>query len=175
MATLEILKYPNPILKKKARALKKVDDDTLRLIADMIETMHEAPGVGLAAPQVGRSIRLIVVDVGEGPIAMINPKIKKRSGEQVFVEGCLSVPNLEAPVKRSETIVVQGLGRDGAPLTVEAAGLISTVFQHEIDHLDGKLFIDRVSDPADIRPMTRTETVQRDKVCVEGKTEECMM
>jgi peptide deformylase len=175
MALLEILKYPNPLLKKKARAVKRVDNVVRALIADMIQTMHEAPGVGLAAPQVGRSIRLIVVDVDDGPIALINPKIKKRSGEQVFIEGCLSVPNLEAPVKRAERITVQGLTRYGKTATLEAEGLIATVLQHEIDHLDGKLFIDRVTDPADIRPMTRSEAAQRDKVCIEGRSEECMM
>jgi len=174
MSTLEIIKYPNPLLKKKSKAVKRVDDRTKKLITDMTETMHEAPGVGLAAPQVGELLRIIVVDIGEGPLAIVNPKLKKRSGEQIFVEGCLSLPNLEAPVKRASKILVSGMDRNGKAFLLEAEALLATVIQHEMDHLDGKLFIDR-ADPGQIKHLSREETSKRDSTCSLEKSEECMM
>ncbi len=175
MAVLEILKYPHPTLRKKSKAVKKIAPAISKLIASMIETMHAAPGVGLAAPQVGELLRIIVVDIGEGPVAIVNPRIVKRSGEQTFTEGCLSLPDLEGPVVRSEFVAVKGLNKNGKDLSIEAEGLFATVLQHEIDHLDGKLFIDRVEDPSLIRPITKEEEQKRDKVCTEGKPQECMM
>lgn len=175
MPKLEILKYPNPTLKKRSKAIKAVDKKIRDLIDGVAETMYGAPGIGLAAPQVGELIRLIVIDIGEGLIALLNPKITKRSGEQEFIEGCLSVPNLEAPIKRAAAVTVKGLDRSGRPTSIEAEGLLATVLQHEIDHLDGKLFIDRVADKTLIRPITKPEAAERDRVCMEGKTEECMM
>jgi len=151
MAILNILRYPNPILKKKAKAIKKIDSKIKKLIADMEETMRAEPGVGLAAPQVGESIRLFVADIGEGIIVMINPKIVKRKGEQTFMEGCLCLPGLDAPVKRASYVKVKGMNLKGKIREVEAQGLLAQVFQHEIDHLDGKVFIDRVEDPTQIR------------------------
>ena len=148
---LDILRYPNPGLKKKCRSIKKVDDKINKLINNMFETMYVAPGVGLAAPQVGELIRLIVVDVGNNPIALINPEIIKKAGKQVFMEGCLCLPGIEAPVERASSIVVKGLDRQGKPVKYEAEGLLATVFQHEVDHLDGHVFIDRVKDPSLIR------------------------
>jgi len=123
----------------------------LRLIEDMIETVHAAPGIGLAAPQVGESIRLIVADIGEGPIVLINPKIIEKSGNQTFTEGCLCLPGVEAPVERASHVAVTGLDRCGKKVKIEAEGLLATVFQHEIDHLDGLVFIDRVKDPSLIK------------------------
>ncbi|MFH1825911.1 MAG: peptide deformylase [bacterium] len=149
----KILRFPHPILKKKAKAVKKVTPAIQKLIVDMIDTMHDAPGVGLAAPQVGESIRVIVAEVGEGPIAVINPKILKKSGKQTFSEGCLSLPGVEAPVVRCSSVVVKGLDKAGNPVRHEAQGLLATVFQHEIDHLDGHVFIDRVKDPGLIKHM----------------------
>jgi peptide deformylase len=149
----KILRFPNPILRKKAKAVKKVTAEIVRLIDDMIETMHAAPGVGLAAPQVGESVRVIVADVGEGPIALINPKILEKSGTQTFTEGCLCLPGVEAPVERASRVLVKGTGRSGKTVTLEARGLLATVFQHEIDHLDGLVFIDRVKDPSLIKHM----------------------
>ncbi|MFA6170216.1 MAG: peptide deformylase [Candidatus Margulisiibacteriota bacterium] len=154
---LKIVKFPSPVLRKKAKAVKKVTPEIVRLIDEMIETMHAAPGVGLAAPQVGKSLQVIVVDIGAGPIAFVNPKVIKRSGCQVYVEGCLSLPGVEAPVERSNHVLVKGLSRDGQPLSVDAAGFLATVFQHEIDHLDGKVLIDRVSDPSLIKFVTKKE------------------
>lgn len=159
---LKIIRFPHPLLRKKAKAIKKVTPAIVKLIDNMLETMHAAPGVGLAAPQVGESIRLFVADVGEGPIAVINPKIIKKSGAQTFTEGCLCLPGVEAPVERAAYVKMKGLGRDGKPLEIEARGLLATVLQHENDHLDGLVFIDRVADPSLIKYVlraTRDETI----------------
>jgi peptide deformylase len=147
----KIIHFPNPVLRKKAKAIKRVTPEISKLANDMVETMHEAPGVGLAAPQVGQSIRLIVADIGQGAIAVANPKITKKSGEHSQVEGCLSLPGIEAPVTRAAKVVVKGLDLNNKPITIEAEGLLATVLQHEIDHLDGHVFIDRVTDPTLIK------------------------
>ena len=147
----KIVTFPNPILKKKAKAVKRFTSEIVRLIDDMIETMHKAPGVGLAAPQVGESIRVIVADIGKGAVALINPKILKKSGKQTCAEGCLSLPGIEASVERAALVVVTGLDRSGKKITLETKELLATVIQHEIDHLDGLVFIDRVSDPSLIK------------------------
>jgi peptide deformylase len=148
---LKINKFPDPILRKKAKAVKRVAPEIKRLIDDMIETMHAAPGVGLAAPQVDKSLRIIVADVGAGPIALINPKLIEKHGSQVFSEGCLCLPGVEAPVERAARVVVKGLNWEGEAVDVKAEALMATVLQHELDHLDGILFIDRVKDPSLIR------------------------
>lgn len=147
----KILRFPNPVLRKRCKAVKKVAPEIVKLIEDMIETMHAAPGVGLAAPQVSESLRVIVADVGEGPIALVNPKILKKSGSQTFTEGCLCLPGVEAPIERASQVVVRGLDRTGKSVKIEAKGLLATVFQHEIDHLEGLVFIDRVKDPSLIK------------------------
>ncbi len=147
----KIVRFPSPVLRKKSKAVKRVSLEIVRLIDDMIETMQAAPGVGLAAPQVGELVRVIVADIGEGPIALVNPKIVKKSGKQTFTEGCLCLPGVEAPVERASQVVVTGLARSGKGVRIEAKGLLATVLQHEIDHLDGLVFIDRVSDPSLIR------------------------
>lgn len=152
---LKIKKFPDPILRKKAKMVTKVTPEIVRLIDNMIETMHAAPGVGLAAPQVGRSIRVIVVDVGPGPIALVNPKILEKSGAQVYTEGCLCLPGVEAPVERAAFVRVKGLDRDGQEIIISAEQLLATVLQHEIDHLEGVVFIDRVKDPALIKYVPR--------------------
>ena len=158
MAILTIIQYPNPVLRKKSRPVKKVDARIKLLIADMIETMHCAPGVGLAAPQVGENIRLIVIDVGEGAFAVINPKITKKNKElQSFEEGCLSFVGLVGPVLRPSKITVDGLDKNGKHLTIEAEGLLATVLQHEIDHLDGTVFLDHIKDKSLIREVSRKE------------------
>jgi peptide deformylase len=147
----KILRFPNPILRKKAKAVKRVTPEIVKLIDDMIEAMQAAPGVGLAAPQIGELVRVIVANVGEGLLALVNPKIVAKSGKQTFTEGCLSLPGVEAPVERASQVKVKGLDRSGKSVTVEASGLLATVLQHEIDHLDGYVFIDRVSDPSLIK------------------------
>lgn len=150
MSVLNIFKYPDPILKRKAEPVTEITDDILRLIDDMVETMYEAPGVGLAAPQVGRSVRVIVVDANSKEeenrelICLINPEIIEQTGEIVWEEGCLSVPDYSADVKRAERVIIKGLDRNGKEEIIAGEGLLSIVFQHEVDHLNGVLFIDRL-------------------------------
>lgn len=157
MAVLKIFTSGSPILKKKAKSVKKVTSSHIKLINDMIETMKNAPGVGLAAPQVGISERIIIADIGEGTFCLINPKITKKSGKQEFYEACLSVPGFEAPVERFKSVVVKALDKTGKPVSIDAEGFLAVVFQHEIDHLDGILFVDRVKDTSLIKPRTLTE------------------
>lgn len=150
MAVLEIRKYPDEVLKKKSLPVGKIDRDLRRLIDDMVETMYAAPGIGLAAPQVGVSKRLIVVDISSNEekhplIVLINPEIVKAEGFIESEEGCLSVPGYNAVVKRAEKVSVKGLDSSGKPFEVEGTGLLARALQHEIDHLDGLLFVDRLS------------------------------
>ena len=124
--------------------MEEFDAALRRLADDMIRTMHEAPGVGLAAPQVGRPIRMFVFDVGEGARALVNPILRDEWGEQLAEEGCLSLPGLYFPVRRAERVWAEGFDLDGHPVTIEAEELLARVLQHETDHLDGVLFIDRL-------------------------------
>jgi len=143
MAIRQIVKYPNPILKKKARTVTKFHDRLHKLLDDMAETMYDAPGVGLAAPQVGVLKRAIVIDIGEGLIEMVNPEIVEKSGAQISqAEGCLSIPDLLSDVRRAEKVKVKGQDRYGNPIEMEAEGYLARAFQHEIDHLNGVLMID---------------------------------
>lgn len=146
--TRKIFRFPSPVLRKKAKSVKKVTLEIIKLIDSMLETMYAAPGVGLAAPQIGETLRIIVADLGDGPISLINPEIVSKSGNQTITEGCLSVPGVEAPVERASHVVIKGLDRRGESVKIEATGLMATVFQHEIDHLDGMVFVDRVKDPS---------------------------
>ncbi len=150
MAVLEIRKYPEEILEKKAQLVENIDRDLQRLIDDMIETMYAAPGIGLAAPQVGVSKRLVVIDVSTKEekhplIVLINPEIVETDGLLDSEEGCLSVPGYTSTIKRAERIVVKGLDRNGKPVQIEGTELLARALQHEIDHLDGVLFVDRMS------------------------------
>lgn len=142
MPLLPIKLVGEEVLRAKARDVDVFDAALGRLLDDMLDTMYAAPGIGLAAPQVGISKRIIVLDVGDGPIRMANPKIIEKDGEQVGLEGCLSIPGLYGDVKRHAKIVVKGQDAQGRPFKVQAEGLLSRCFQHEIDHLDGKLFTD---------------------------------
>ena len=144
-----ILKYGDSILHDRARPVEAITADVEALIDDMIDTMYAAPGVGLAAPQVGVSFRIFVVDisVGRDPgglIVMVNPEFVERDGVQLEEEGCLSVPGFNATVVRPTRAVVKGLDRHGDPLQVEGTGLLARAFQHEMDHLDGLVFMDRL-------------------------------
>lgn len=148
MALLPILRYPDPRLHRKAALVTEVDDAIRKLIADMAETMYEAPGIGLAATQVDVHKRVVVIDVSEDKsklFAFINPEILDRSGEQVCEEGCLSVPGVYAKVARAERIRVRALDRHGKAFECDADGLLAICIQHEMDHLDGKLFVDYLS------------------------------
>lgn len=148
MAVLPILTYPNPLLKTKAEPVLEVDDSVRQLVEDMAETMYAAPGVGLAANQVGILKRIFVIDIAdeEEPsdlMVFINPQIVEMDGEQVFPEGCLSFPGASENIKRAATVKVQALDRDGSPFELEADGLLAVAIQHENDHLDGVLMIDK--------------------------------
>ncbi len=150
MALLEICKYPDPVLQIKADPVKGIDASLQRLIEDMTETMYQAPGIGLAATQVGKLIRVIVFDItpreeGRNPSFLINPEIIEAEGEQTLEEGCLSVPEYYSDVKRKAKVKVRGLDVKGKTVEICGEGVLATVLQHEIDHLDGILFIDRIS------------------------------
>ncbi|MER2554864.1 MAG: peptide deformylase [Thauera sp.] len=148
MALLPILRYPDPRLHTVAAPVTRVDDQIRRLIANMAETMYEAPGIGLAATQVDVHQRIVIVDVSEdrsGLMALINPEILERDGEQVHEEGCLSVPGIYEKVTRAERVKVRALNEKGEPFEFEADGLLAVCVQHEIDHLDGKVFVEYLS------------------------------
>jgi len=149
MAVREIRLLGDPVLRRKAEPVAALDGELRQLIADMFETMYAAEGIGLAAPQVGVSRRVIVVDVREPewpPFALVNPEIRAFGSElDRSEEGCLSIPGLQEIVERPASVVVEGLDPDGRPRRIEAAGLLARVLQHEVDHLDGILFLDRVS------------------------------
>jgi peptide deformylase len=145
LAVLPIRSLPDPVLRRKAKRVRKIDASIQRLIDDMIDTMRAAPGVGLAAPQVGESLRVIVVEVPEHElIALVNPQIVKRSGERMVDEGCLSVPGYKAEFTRSETVTVKGLNREGREVRFKAQELLAEAFEHEIDHINGVLYIDHL-------------------------------
>lgn len=151
MAVLDILTYPDKILKQQTTPVANIDGALQAVIDDMATTMYHAPGVGLAAPQVGIGRSFIVYDVatreeGQRLQVLINPRIVASEGEIISEnEGCLSIPDYRADVKRAELVLVEGVDRDGNPLRFEANGLLSIVIQHELDHLNGTLFIDRIS------------------------------
>ena len=154
MAIRTIVTYPSSVLKERSREVEALDDEVRRLLDDMADTMYHAGGVGLAAPQVGVPLRCIVIDVGsELPdgrvvsnlISIVNPVITSSEGRIEWEEGCLSVPDLLVKMERASKVSVRGLDRDGKPIELEAEGLLAVAFQHEIDHLDGKLIIDKVS------------------------------
>jgi peptide deformylase len=148
MAILEILHFPDARLRNVAKPVDQVDDAVRRLIDDMFETMYEAPGIGLAAIQVNEPRRVIVVDTSEDrsqALALVNPEILEKQGEEEMDEGCLSVPGVYETVQRAERIRVRALDRDGKAFEMDADGLLAVCIQHEIDHLDGKLFVDYLS------------------------------
>jgi peptide deformylase len=151
MALRHIITLPDPKLRLVSQPVERIDDPIARLIDDMIETMHDAPGVGLAAIQIAEPIRLLVIDIAkkeepQAPQVFVNPEILWRSDERsTYEEGCLSIPEYYAEVERPASVRVHALGRDGTAREILAEGMLATVLQHEIDHLDGVLFIDHIS------------------------------
>jgi len=148
MAVLDVLTYPDPRLRQRAKPVQIVDGGVHRLVDDMAETMYAAPGIGLAAVQVNVLKRVIVIDVSENQTGLkvfINPEILSRSGSLEIEEGCLSVPGVYAPVTRADRIVVQALDREGRAFDIETDGVLAVCIQHEVDHLDGKVFVDYLS------------------------------
>jgi peptide deformylase len=164
MAILKILEYPDPRLRTKAKPVPNVDDTVRKLIDDMLETMYDAPGIGLAASQVDVHLRIIVVDVSENrddPHAFINPELTLLGGHLETEEGCLSVPGFYEPVTRAERIHVAGIDRDGGVVDREVDGMLAVCIQHECDHLDGKLFVDYLSNLKRTRIRKKLEKLQR--------------
>ncbi|BAF59972.1 MAG: peptide deformylase [Pelotomaculum sp.] len=143
MAVYKIVELGDRILKERAKEVPKINQNIIKLLDNMAETMYHARGVGLAAPQIGVSKRVIVVDVGEGLLEMINPVITSCAGHETDSEGCLSIPGIVGDVTRASVIEVKGLDRRGKPLEVKAKGYLARALQHEIDHLDGILFIEK--------------------------------
>ena len=145
MAKLKILTAGDPVLRQTAAEVTKIDKKLIKLLKDMAETMYAADGVGLAAPQIGVSKRIVVIDVGDGLIEMINPVIVKKEGSVVGGEGCLSVPEYEGEVERAEKVECEFTDRSGKRYLIETNGLLAIAIQHELDHLDGVLYIDKAT------------------------------
>ena len=166
MARLTILEFPDPRLRTRAQPVEHVDAEVRKLIDDMFETMYAAPGIGLAATQVNVHKRVLVVDISETrdqPLALINPELVKREGVEETEEGCLSVPGYYDKVTRAERIRVRALDRNGKTIEMNADGLLAVCIQHEIDHLDGKLFVDYLSDLKRTRIRKKLEKERKDR------------
>ncbi|AQS59050.1 peptide deformylase [Desulforamulus ferrireducens] len=145
MAVYKIVEIGDEVLREKAKPVKEITPNIIKLLDNMADTMYAANGVGLAAPQIGVSKRVIVIDVGEGLIELINPEILEAAGNVVDTEGCLSVPGMIGEVARADRLVVKGLNRQGETVTYKAKGWLARAFQHEIDHLEGIVFVDRAT------------------------------
>lgn len=169
MSVREILTAENPILRRKSRRVKVFDGELQRLVDDMVETMHAAHGLGLAAPQVGVLQRVIVVEMPEDEedpqsgkrYVLVNPEIVRREGEDMAEEGCLSIPGYVGLVRRASKVAVQAQTPKGKRIRLEGEGLLARALQHEVDHLDGILYIDRVEKPEDLRPLEPEERWDR--------------
>ncbi len=145
MAIRTMRHLPDPMLRQKAKRVSAIDSSIQRLINDMVETMQQANGVGLAAPQVGVSLRVVVIRMpGEEPITIINPKMVKRAGEREVTEGCLSVPGYVGEIKRSISVTVKGQNRQGRAIRLKTTGLMAEALEHELDHLNGILYVDHI-------------------------------
>jgi peptide deformylase len=155
MGILPIRIAGDPVLRQKARKVKQIDASIQKLIDDMIDTMHAAPGVGLAAPQVGQSVRVVVIETpDDGLITLINPEIVKSSGERRLMEGCLSVPGYQAEITRSKQVTVKALNREGKEIRLKASdNLLAQALEHEIDHINGVLYIDYLESADELIPV----------------------
>ncbi|HVK99275.1 MAG TPA: peptide deformylase [Dongiaceae bacterium] len=172
MALLDILEFPDPRLRTKAKPVTVVDEKIRKLCDDMLETMYAAPGIGLAATQVNVHQRIVVIDISEEknqPLVLINPSFDVVEGEQQYDEGCLSVPGFYETVTRAEKIRLKALDRDGKPYELVAEGLLSVCIQHELDHLDGKLFVDHISKLKRDRIRKKLEKEHKEKVNVRAR------
>jgi peptide deformylase len=159
----EIRTYGDPVLKSQALAVENIDDKLVRLTAAMFEIMYDAPGIGLAAPQIGVQKQLFVYDIGDGAEVLINPVVEESSGEWVYEEGCLSIPGLYVEMIRPKEILLRGVNLEGEEVTVEADELLSRLFQHELDHLHGVLMFERMT------PDQRVEALDEYRRIVEAK------
>ncbi|SRR5690554_4026438 len=163
MALRRIRLEGDPILRKKSRPIDEINDRIQVLLDDMVETMRDAEGVGLAAPQVGVLRRAVVIDVGEGPIKIINPEIIDEEGTKIDIEGCLSVPNKAGKVERPERVKIKYLNEDGEEVILEGEGLLAKAICHEIDHLDGILYTDKVIEYVDLTAEEDEETLEEEE------------
>ena len=158
MAVVDIKVVPDPVLRQKAKRIRSIDNSVQKLISDMLETMRAASGVGLAAPQVGVSLRLAVIGIPEEEdIVLINPEIVRKSGERLVEEGCLSIPGYIGQISRAESVTVKGRDRNGREIRIKADELLAQALEHEIDHLDGVLYIDHLDDSDNLRKITPEE------------------
>jgi len=154
MAVLPMVAYTDRVLRQKAKRVTNIDGAIVRLIDDMVDTMHEVGGVGLAAPQVGISLKVAVIELpDEETIVLVNPKIVKRSGERQVEEGCLSVPGYRGEIQRSEKVTAKGLDRSGREIRIKGEGLLAQVLEHEVDHLNGTLYIDHLESIDKLTPV----------------------
>ena len=172
MALLPILRYPDPRLNQRAAKVIRVDEQIRKLIKDMADTMYAAPGIGLAATQVNVRLRVIVVDVSEARDQLrvfVNPELVAASGAADIEEGCLSVPGVYEKVRRAERVTVRAIDADGAPYTLEADGLLAVCIQHEIDHLEGTVFVDKLSRLKQRRILARLKKSERRAVVPDGR------
>lgn len=174
---LKIRVFGDPVLKKKAQAVKSITASHKQILSQMAQLMYDSSGVGLAAPQVGINEAMIVVDVGTGLYKLINPLILKRQGSQVLEEGCLSVPGVCLKIKRAKHIIVRALDEDGKILKIEAQDLLACVFQHEIDHLKGRLIVDHASILEKVKIKRRLIALQKkaNENLSESKTKSCQL
>ena len=151
MAVLKIRTLPDPVLRQKAKRVTKIDASIQKLVDDMVDTMRAAPGVGLAAPQIGVSLRIAVIEIPrENVITLINPEVIKRQGERVLEEACLSVPGYQGEIKRSVTVRVKAQDRQGKEFRIKGEELLAQALEHEIDHLNGTLYIDHIESPDEL-------------------------
>ena len=159
MAIMNIRVVPDPVLRQKAKRVRYNNGSIQRLIDDMIETLHAAGGVGLAAPQVGQPLRIVVIETpDDGLITLLNPEVVKSSGERMVVEGCLSIPGYEGDVKRAEMVTVKGRDRHGKEIRLKANELLAQALEHEIDHLNGVLYVDLLENRSKLRKLENAES-----------------
>ena len=159
MAVLPIVTHPDPVLRRKAKRVNRVDESLNRLIDDMIETMRHASGAGLAAPQVGVSLKIAVIGMpDEDIIVLVNPEVVKKSGERTVIEGCLSIPGYRGEIKRAEQVTVKAFDRSGKTFRIKADELLAEALEHEIDHLNGVLYIDLLESPDKLEKITDEES-----------------
>ncbi len=167
MAIRKIITTENPILRQKAKKVHRFDPSLQKLVDDMFETMHTAGGVGLAGPQIAQSIRVFVAEYDDHKVAVFNPEIVKAEGEEIGPEGCLSIPGyIGENIRRAAKVLVKGQDVHGKPIRVPAEGWFARILQHEIDHLDGILFLDRLDRPEDLREVTEEEVAEEEETAI---------
>ncbi|MCK9456386.1 MAG: peptide deformylase [Candidatus Riflebacteria bacterium] len=167
-----ILHYGEAELRKSCEPIKEITEEIKQLVSDMFETMYEAKGVGLAGPQVGKNIRLAIIDIGDDPIVMINPEIIKKSGKETCLEGCLSFPGLSEKVERALKVTAEYTDLSGDTYEIEAEGLLARAIQHELDHLDGIVFVDRISKARKIQIKNDLEAIKNGETLYEEEYED---